>query len=349
MFLDREIQLFEKFTKVDGISGYEGNVRSLIKEELLLLGVKEEQFSCDKLGSLIVKFPSKNNNAKNILIDAHMDEVGFLTSHIQENGLIELLPLGFHYPELINGQVCKIHLDDNNFIEGKIVNEEKPTQDNMKLDIGVKSIQEATKLGVKYGQMVCFVSPLRRKEGNLYISKAFDDRYGIVLNIELIKYVLNKDLPFNLFISFSTQEEVGLRGITTTLSVVNPDLCIALDCSRANPNNVGFGVLGNGVLIRYYDRAMVAFKELLDFQIKACEESNAKYQWFSTGGGTNAGKMHLFGQGVPTLTHCICGIDIHTGNTIISSDDYQNAKKSLFKIIDNLSSDTINELLEARK
>lgn len=350
MFTNKEYDLFKRFTEVDGISGYEGKVASLIKKELLSIGVKPNQFFYDKLGSLIVKFPCKDENAKNVMVDAHMDEVGFLTSHIKENGVIELLALGFHYPELIKNQLCRVDLGNGQYVEGTIlVDESNPNQDSMSLDIKVNSKEGAIEKGIKYGQEVYFVSPLEKLEESLYQSKAFDDRYGVVLNIELIEYILNKDLPFNLYVSFTTQEEVGLRGITTALNVVNPDLCIALDCSRANPNNVGFGRIGEGVLIRYFDRAMVAFKELLDFQVAACEQSNSKYQYFSTGGGTNAGKMHMHNNGVPTLTHCICGKDIHTGKTIISSDDYQAAKNSLFKIIDNLTKENIDKLLEARK
>ena len=277
-----------------------------------------------------------------------MDEVGFLTGIYFENGEVELLPVGglsvkdfFTCSDFVT---LKVHTK-NGVILAKLTTNEN--QDIFKLNLNTSSKEETINLGVNYGTMVTFNTELKQISENRYTAKAYDDRYGLALGVEILEYFKDKELPFNLVVGGSVQEEVGLRGATTILSEVDIDLAIVLDCSRATGKE-GLGELGKGVLIRYFDRAMVAFKELLELQVEACKTSNSSYQYFTTLGGTNAGAIHKHGKGILTLTHCVCGKDIHTHLTEFDSDDYQNAKKSLIEILNNLNEDSIKELRSKR-
>lgn len=342
-FTNEEYKLIKTLVELDGISGYEQDIRNFLKEEYSKLGLS---MIFDGLGGIFALKKSKNPSAFNVMIDAHMDEVGFLSADITSEGKINLLPVGGHYPEKINGAPLRLKTKNGNIIKGKFVtdNEFKTYQ----MDIGA-SKEECSKLGIGYGDMVTFDTLLTQISENRYVSKAYDDRYGVALGLEILRHYKEIELPFNLYVGGSVQEEVGLRGATLNLDIIKPDLAIVLDCSSASLDDTGFGILGNGVLIRYFDRGMVAFKELLDLQIKSLENSQSAYQYFTTLGGTNAGAIHKYGNGILTLTHCVCGKNIHTNKTEFDSNDYQNAKKSLIELLSNLDNKVMKELKDYRK
>lgn len=338
-FTNTEFELIKTLTELDGVSGLEKDIRDYLKNEYQKLGCS---LMFDNLGGIFACKKSHNPNAFNVMIDAHMDEVGFLTSHIKDNETISLLAVGGITNEDVNNAKARIKTK-NGYLFGTI----KADKDTLeiKLDEAKDNLNEL----VNYGDMVTFVTNTTQIAENRYLAKAYDDRYGLALGIEILRHFTNKELPFNLYVGGTVQEEVGLRGATLNLDKIKPDLAIVLDCSRAANDDKGFGILGKGVLIRYFDRAMVAFKELLELQIKACKASNANYQYFATMGGTNAGAIHRYGEGILTLTHCVCAKNIHTQSCEFDSDDYQAAKKSLIKLLEDLNENTLNELRSYRR
>lgn len=343
-FKTSEYELIKTLTDLDAISGYEKSVRDFVKQEYLSCGCT---LIHDNLGGVFAFKKSNNPNAFTVMLDAHMDEVGFLSANIEEDGIINLLPVGGHYPLKINGCPLRLKNKEGKIFKGKFITNE--TGDVYKLDLGFSSKEDALINGINYGDIVTFDTTLTQISENRYISKAYDDRYGLALGIEILNYFKDKELPFNLCVGGSVQEEVGLRGATLNLDIIKPDLAIVLDCSSASIDDKGFGILGEGVLIRYFDRAMVAFEELLNLQIDSCINSNSKYQYFTTLGGTNAGAIHKYGQGILTLTHCVCGKNIHTHCIEFDSDDYQNAKRSLIYLLDNLSEEKMKKIKEFRR
>lgn len=338
MFLKSEIKLLENVCNLCGVSGQEHYVAAFLKKEYEKLGF---ELLYDNLGSIYAYKKSKVSNPKKVLIDAHMDEIGLMCISIDSNGLIKAARVGGVNDETFYGnRVVLVTRDGKKLVGVGNISSSNSSIDvtKMKFDFGFKNEKEAYDAGVYIGAMMVGVGEfVVLNNGQRLLSKAFDDRYGIALGLEILKFFKNKDLPYDLYVGGSVQEEVGLRGAKTISNVIKPDLAICLDCSPARELDGDQGALGQGVLIRYFDRSMIAFPKLLQLQEKACQKAKVKYQYFQSPGGTNAGQVHLYGDGVLTLTHCICARNLHTPSTIIDADDYHAAKKSLICLLKMLN------------
>ena len=350
MLSEREEKYFKELTQLIAPSGCENNVAYYLKNEFQNLGL---EIVTDNIGSIFGVKKSKNPNAKKVMIVAHMDEVGFYIARILPNGLSKCTPIGSHNLLSLQGHRVIALNNEGNEVRGIIdstpnMNQNSSIKDYL-FDFGFKSIEDYKKAGLNLG------SPLV-VEGNFeysfdkesIISKAIDDRCGIVLELELLNELKDVDLPFDLYVGGSVQQEVGSRGASTCSSLINPDFAIVLDCLMAKDNlcKTGYGDLGGGVLIQYLDKSMIGFKELLDLQIDACKKTGAKYQYFESTESTDAGIIHKNLNGILTLTHCICARGIHTSSSMMRIDDYLDAKKSLIYLVSNLTNDKIEELKE---
>lgn len=349
------LKLFKEITQVIGVSGQEQEVVKVLKK--YYQGLCDEIIH-DNIGSVIALKKSKVENAPRVLILSHMDEVGFIVKKVHENGAISIHPVGGTWEQTmlsnrisVVAQDCKVYKGVVGATPPHLLKEsdrERPMKiENMFIDIGCKSKDEVLALKINAGSPVVVDGPFEvLANGNRILSKAFDDRYGCIMGVELLQALKGKELPFDLYVANSVQEEVGLRGATTVANLVHPDFAIILDCSPANDisgQKEELGQLGEGVLIRFVDRSMIAFPQLLDWQIKMCERNNVKYQYYSSPGGTDAGMVHKTYSGVLTLTQCICSRNIHTSGSIIDLDDYEGSKKVLLSMLKYLNKDRIEK------
>ena len=351
-FTKNEISLFKKVCELNAISGMENEVARFLKAEYEKLGY---EIVYDNLGSIFAFKKSKVKNAPKVMIDGHMDEIGLMCIGINKDGTIKATNIGGLYGDTFVAARVLLKTKDGVVIEGCAdtylphnENEQEPTK--FVYDFGFRNDEEAKKAGVYIGAMMVAKGDLVAMNNNQRLmAKAFDDRYGIVLGLEVLKAVQDIDLPFDLYVGGSTQEEVGLRGAQTIESKIKPDLSIVLDCSPARDIGKDQGQLGGGVLLRYIDGVMIAFPELLDFQERICKKINVKSQYFQSPGGTNAGAIHKSEGGVLTLTHCICSRNIHSQSSIIDADDYHAAKESLIAMLKEIDHKLIDEFKEARR
>lgn len=351
-FTKNEISLFKKVCELNAISGMENEVARFLKAEYEKLGY---EIVYDNLGSIFAFKKSKVKNAPKVMIDGHMDEIGLMCIGINKDGTIKATNIGGLYGDTFVAARVLLKTKDGVFIEGCAdtylphnENEQEPTK--FVYDFGFRNDEEAKNAGVYIGAMMVAKGDLVAMNNNQRLmAKAFDDRYGIVLGLEVLKAVQDIDLPFDLYVGGSTQEEVGLRGAQTIESKIKPDLSIVLDCSPARDIGKDQGQLGGGVLLRYIDGVMIAFPELLDFQERICKKINVKSQYFQSPGGTNAGAIHKSEGGVLTLTHCICSRNIHSQSSIIDADDYHAAKESLIAMLKEIDRKLIDEFKEARR
>ena len=352
------LKLFKELTQAIGVPGQEMPVVKVLKK--YYEGICDEIIH-DNIGSIIAIKKSKVENAPRVLILSHMDEVGFIIKKIHDNGALSIHPVGGTWEQTMLSNRISVVAKDGTIHKGvvgatpphllKDSDRQKPMKiENMFIDIGCKSKDEVLALNINVGCPVVVDGPFEvLANGNRLLSKAFDDRYGCILGVEILQALKNKELPFDLYVGNSVQEEVGLRGATTVANLVKPDFAIILDCSPANDisgKKEELGQLGEGVLIRFFDRSMIAFPQLLDFQIKMCEKNNVKYQYYSSTGGTDAGMVHKSNAGVLTLTQCICARNIHTSGSIIDLDDYEGSKKVLLSILKYLNRDRIEKFKE---
>src|SRR5699024_5600265 len=134
------------------------------------------------------------------------------------------------------------------------------------------------------------------------LAKAWDNRYGCGLAIELMKELKDSTLPNELYAGATVQEEVGLRGAKVAAQMIQPDIFYALDASPANDmsgDQKAFGHLGKGALLRIFDRSMITHRGMREFILDTAETNDIPYQYFVSQGGTDAGRVHKTNDGVP--------------------------------------------------
>ncbi|MGG1291574.1 M42 family metallopeptidase [Bacillus smithii] len=346
------LELFRQLTELPGASGNEHAVRAFMKEQLSQYADEVVQ---DRLGSI---FGVKKGNGPVVMVAGHMDEVGFMITSITDNGMLRFQPLGGWWNQVLLAQRVQI-ITENGPVIGVIgsipphlLSEEqrkKPMEiKNMLIDIGADDREDAERIGIKPGQFavpICPFTPLANQKKIL--AKAWDNRYGCGLAIELLKEVKDETLPNTLYSGATVQEEVGLRGAQTAANMIKPDIFFALDASPANDmsgDKNQFGQLGQGALIRIYDRTMVTHRGMREFVLDTAESNQIPYQFFVSQGGTDAGRVHLSNEGVPSAVIGICSRYIHTHASMIHIDDYQAAKELLIKLVRSCDQSTVEAI-----
>ena len=350
------VQLFKTLTELQGAPGFEHDVRKFVRLELEKYTNEIVQ---DRLGS-IFGVKRGDENGPTVMVAGHMDEVGFMVTSITEKGLIRFQTLGGWWSQVLLAQRVQI-MTDHGPIIGVIgatpphlleeAQRKKPMDiKQMYIDIGADDKGDALKIGVKPGQQIvpiCPFTPMANEKKIL--AKAWDNRYGVGLSIELLKELEKETLPNTLYSGATVQEEVGLRGAATAANMIKPDLFYALDASPANDATGGkdaFGQLGQGALLRILDRTMVTHRGMREFILDTAETHKVPYQYFISQGGTDAGRVHTSGDGVPSAVIGICSRYIHTAASIIHIDDYAAAKELLVKLVKATDANTLETIRE---
>lgn len=348
------LELFKTLTELPGAPGNEHLVRKFMKEEL---GKYADEIIQDGLGS-VFGVKKGDENGPRVMVAGHMDEVGFMVTSITKNGMIRFQTLGGWWSQVLLAQRVQI-ITDNGPVIGVVGSipphlltddkKNKPMEiSNMLIDIGADSEEDAKNIGIKPGQQIvpiCPFTPMANKKKIL--AKAWDNRYGCGLSIELLKELKNEKLPNTLYSGATVQEEVGLRGAQTAANMIKPDIFFALDASPANDmtgDKNEFGQLGKGTLLRILDRSMVTHKGMREFVLDIAETNNIPYQYFVSQGGTDAGRVHISNDGVPSAVIGICSRYIHTHASIIHIDDYLAAKELLVKLVKACDKNTVETI-----
>jgi endoglucanase len=184
------------------------------------------------------------------------------------------------------------------------------------------------------------------------MSKAFDDRVGVALIISCLQKLREMDHPNSVFGVATVQEEVGLRGATTSVYAVNPDLAIILESDIAGDvpgikDEESAIKLGAGPTICLYDARMIPNLKFRDFLINLAQEVEIPLQLSTiTGGATDGGAIHLHKTGVPTIVIGVPARHIHSDSSIIHRDDYDRAVKLLVSVITRLDKNTVDDFIE---
>ncbi|WP_243291066.1 M42 family metallopeptidase [Bacillus sp. FJAT-47783] len=350
------IELFRTLTELPGAPGNEHKVRQFMRMQLQKYADEVVQ---DKIGS-IFGIKRGQEDAPVVMVAGHMDEVGFMVTSITSNGMIRFQPLGGWWSQVLLAQRVQI-ITDNGPVIGVIgsipphlLDEEKRKRPmemkNMLIDIGADSKEDALEIGIKPGQQIVPICPFTPMANSKKIlAKAWDNRYGCGLAIELLKELKEETLPNTLYSGATVQEEVGLRGAQTAANMIKPDIFFALDASPANDMTGGkneFGHLGKGALLRILDRSMVTHRGMREFVLDMAETEQIPYQYFVSQGGTDAGRVHMSNEGIPSAVIGICSRYIHTHASIIHIDDYAAAKELLVKLVKACDKSTVKAIKE---
>ncbi len=356
------LELLKKLSEAVGVSGDEVEIAKIVKDELE--GIAE--FEKDRLGSIIAKKKGTTENPK-IMLAGHMDEVGFMVSKITTDGFIRFLNLGGWWPHTVLAQRVMIRTRNDGDIPG-VIGAKAPHYltpaerskilplSKMYVDVGATSQKEAREtFGIREGDIIYPLSPFTQlKNEKFLLGKAWDDRIGVAMFIEILKHFVGKEHPNTLYGVGTVQEEVGTRGAGTSSYVVNPDVAFILegppadDCFVDVPRKdreASQGALGKGPQIRLYDRTCITNPKLRDLVLDVAEEIKIPYQVaVRSGGGTDAAKTHIHKIGVPSIVIGVPVRNAHSHIGIINSDDYLNSMKLMIALIEKLDKETVDNL-----
>lgn len=349
-------ELLKKLTEAPGVSGYEAPVRGIVREYFKPLG----DLSQDKIGSLICKKTGSASSPK-VMLAGHMDEIGFMVKHITKEGFIHFIPLGGWFDQVLLGQRVVIHTRQGEVVgtfgskpphlipakERDKVVEKK----DMYIDIGATSLEEVEAAGVRQGDPIVpradFV-PLAN--GKTFLSKAFDDRVGTALVISAMQAIQNQTHPNTIYGVATVMEEVGLRGATTSVRAVDPDVAIILESDIAGDvpgikPEESTVKLGQGPTLLIYEARLIPNQRLRDFLMDTAKNIGVPVQVsYIEGGSTDGAAIHLHNIGVPTAVIGVAARHIHTHSSILHRDDYDNAVKLLVAVLKSLDANTVANL-----
>ena len=325
-------KLLKQLTETFGPSGYEDEVRKLVRAEVKPLA---DEIKVDALGNLIVrKKPTKQTrDTKRIMIAAHMDEIGLMVSHVDENGFVRFSPIGGVFGKYVHGGRVRFL----NGVHGVIGYDkfekihEAPSLDKVFIDVGATSKKDCP---VKVGDVAAFDRPFI-EVGNRIVAKSMDDRVGVLVAIETLRVL--KSTQHDVYFVFTTQKEVGVRGATTSAYGVDPDIGIALDVTPAadTPDSAKMEMtLGKGPCIKIRDAGALSDPRVVQWMIRAAEKNKIPYQReVLLFGGTDARAMQGTRSGVPAGCISVATRYVHSPSEMVDYTDVQNSVKLLTALL----------------
>ena len=348
-------ELFHKIkevTELQGLSGFEGPVRNYLCNRIT---PHVDRVETDGLGGIFGIKESQAADAPRIMVAAHMDEVGFMVSHIVADGTMRVVALGGWNPLVISSQRFNLHLQDGRQIpiisgsmpphlsRGANGNPGLLSVDAIIFDAGFESKEEAEAFGIRPGDIIVpQTETILTANGKNVISKAWDNRYGVLMVADLLENLSDINLPNQLIAGANVQEEVGLRGAQASTTKFDPEIFLAVDCSPAGDVFGEQGKIGDGTLLRFYDPGHIMLPNMKDFLLTTAEEASIKYQYYCAKGGTDAGAAHMKNHGIPSTTIGVCARYIHSHQTLYSMDDFLQAQAFLQAIVQKLDRSTVD-------
>ena len=348
--------LFSKIkevTELSAISGHEAPVRSFLREKIT---PHVDEVVTDGLGGIFGVRNAEAENAPRVLVAAHMDEVGFMVSEIKPDGTFRVVEIGGWNPLVVSSQRFKLFTREGReipLISGSVpphLTRESggpvmPQIADIVFDGGFADKVEAESYGIRPGDtIVPDSSAILTANGKNIISKAWDNRYGVLMVSELAQALSSQPLDSQLYVGANVQEEVGLRGAHASTTKFAPEAFLAVDCSPAGDIYGGQGAIGDGTLIRFFDPGHLMLPAMKDFLLTTAEEAGIKYQYYCGKGGTDAGAAHLQSGGVPSTTIGVCARYIHSHQTLYAMDDFLQAQAFLQALVKKLDRSTVDTI-----
>ncbi|MCL4560341.1 MAG: M20/M25/M40 family metallo-hydrolase [Chloroflexi bacterium] len=345
-----QIQLLQKLLNASGVSGDEGEVRAIVLEEVKPVA---DEVKVDSLGNVLVTRRGKGENRLRVMLDAHMDEVGFIVTADDGDGLFQFSTVGGIDVRQIVGKPVLIGKDHVPGVIGAraihLTTAEERRRviplDMLRMDVGLGDAGKQVKLGDR----AVFASRFSQVGASLR-GKALDDRLGVATLIELVKHAPEQT---DLLAVFSTQEEVGGWGAKVAAFQLNPDLAIAVDSTPAydlpawddGENTIYNTRLGAGPAIYTMDRATLSDPRLVRFLAQTAEANQIPFQYRQPGGGgTDAGVIHMQKEGIPSVSVSVPGRYAHTAFGLARLSDWENTLKLLYLALAGLSSGFLDEI-----
>ncbi|WP_082820610.1 M42 family metallopeptidase [Fictibacillus phosphorivorans] len=353
-----KVDLLKELTETNGAPGFERAIREIMKREI---GQTGASLVTDNLGSVFGEKKGSMNEGPKILLAGHMDEVGFMVSEITQDGYLRFVPLGGWWSQVLLAQ--RVHVQTKNKTFTGVVGSKAPhilTMDErnrvypmkeMFIDIGANDKDQVKEWGIKVGDPILPICPFELMPNeDTILAKALDNRAGCYTAIKVLQQLQSIDHPNTVYCGATVQEEVGLRGAMTAPAIMEPDVAIALDVGVAEDGpggNQNKAKLGKGPLLTFLDSSMIPHTGFRDLIIEVAEKNNIPYQVdVMLGGGTDAGKFHLFKKGIPSLVVGVAARYIHSHTSMVSKSDLENSAKLLVELLKVLDKEKLQSLLD---
>lgn len=349
-----------KLTDLAGASGFEKSVRDVVKQQWQQ---SMSNLTVDGMGNLIGQY-KEDQKGPNVLLMAHMDEVGYMVESITPDGFLKIIPLGGIPASVIfaqrwmvstpNGPILAYSGMDSTHLLEEAKKNNLPAANAVFLDIGAESKEQAeTKFNVRPGLQVTPASQFSPLSENRFLAKALDDRLGLALIGDVLDSIKNKDRQNQLYAAATVQEEVGLRGASTVYQSTHPDITINVEVGIADDypalvaKRKGRIALGKGPTLFVYDRSMIPHQELLNWILDLAKNNNIQVQLESeVGYGQDGSKVQGSGSGVPSIN---IGVPIryaHQQAGVFDKRDYDQAVKLVGLIVTHLNQNIVDKIKE---
>lgn len=345
---NQQLKLIETLSNAVGVSGDEGEIRNIVKQELKDIA---DKIVIDALGNGLVTRHSIDQNSLKVMLAAHMDEVGFMVVEIDEEGYCRFETVGgidIRYLPAKTVVIGKDHLPGVIGVKAVHLTQESErkttmTLESLRIDLGPDVAKK-----LKIGDRGTFATKFR-KVGSSLFGKALDDRLGVAILIELVK---NAPKNIELQAAFTVQEEVGARGARVAAYHFNPDIAFAIDCTPAmdfpvwdGEENTRYNTkLGHGPAFYVADAGTLSDPRLIRFVKSVAEKEGIPYQIRQSGsGGTDASTIHRQRSGIPSMSISIPHRYTHSPILVARVEDMENVMRLLHKTLSSIDKSILNE------
>jgi endoglucanase len=339
------MDLLRALSDAPGVSGFEDQVRAIIKHEL---ATQCDEVRVDKIGNVIGVKKSlsagEGQRALKVMLAAHMDEIGFMVKHIDREGFVRFMPIGGFDPRTLVAQRVIIHGTQD--VKGVIApqpnwilssEEKKRVLDVEELVIDAGLAKADIEQLVSIGDVISLTQPFDELNADVVVGRNFDDRVGVYVMLEAIRRV--RACQVDVYAVATVQEEVGLRGVPTAAYAIEPDVGIALDGSLAS--DVPYAkeqdrhcTMGGGAGIYVIDRLTISDRKLVHFLKRLAQENGIPHQ-INLGGGTDAAIIQRHRTGARVCTIGVPTRYMHTTAQLCSKTDIESTIALLVAFLEN--------------
>lgn len=353
----KQIDLIKKLSDANGISGFEDEVVAICRDEI----AGSYDVTEDTLRNLYFQAKGNTGNRPKVWLDAHTDEVGFIVQYLKGNGTLGFLPVGGWVPTTIPASKVRVKTTAGNYISGVVASKpphfmsaaeqgQAPKIDQMSIDVGAVTLAElkdSFNIGVA-APVVPDVTCEYDEKHEMFLGKAFDCRIGVAALIETLNQLPDEDLAVDIVGTFSSQEEVGLRGAKVAALSLEADVAIVFEGGPADdgivPPDQVQNAIKKGPMLRHFDVSMINNPRFMRHALDVAKDAGVPVQEaVRSGGGTNGGAIHMAKNGIPTIVITVPVRYIHSHHGFVAYHDYHEAVNLAKAVIKSLNADVISK------
>lgn len=331
------IEVLRELSEAFGPSGFEEEVRDAIRQMVEPL---VDEVAVDTLGNLIAT--KRGRGDRTLMLDAHMDEIGFMVTWVEDGGFLRFTTIGGWDPRIVPAHAVTIRTDHGTFVRGMIgtapphilrpEDRDKPYRlEDLFIDVGAHSAADVAAMGIRIGSPAVISYGFEQLGDDVVMGKAFDDRAGCAVVIGALEALRDETLDVTVVAAFTVQEEVGLRGAQTAAYHIDPDIAIALEGTIA-ADMPGVPAArqptrqGQGPSIRIMDSGMIGMPRVIRALADAAEQDGIRFQYqVPAPGGTDAGVIHRSRAGVLAGAVSLPCRYIHSPYATLRRSDFEEA------------------------